>query len=81
MIKLNQRQLYERLGVTSRSRAGLATQYAPSQAATRLRGITLQVGRTGALTPVAELAPVAGGSTIERAASTVPMKSPGAISA
>lgn len=69
VIKLNQLDLYERLGVTAKSpRWAVAYKYAPSRAVTRLRGITLQVGRTGALTPVAELEPVSlAGSTIERA--------------
>ncbi|MDR2429891.1 MAG: NAD-dependent DNA ligase LigA [Puniceicoccales bacterium] len=46
----------------------IAYKYAPAQAQTRLRAITLQVGRTGALTPVAELEPVElAGTTITRA--------------
>lgn len=46
----------------------IAYKYAPERAITQLRSITIQVGRTGLLTPVAELAPVAlAGSTIARA--------------
>ncbi len=46
----------------------IAYKYAPERAVTQLRAITIQVGRTGLLTPVAELAPVAlVGSTIARA--------------
>ena len=46
----------------------IAYKYAPAQAQTRLRAITLQVGRTGTLTPVAELEPVElAGTTITRA--------------
>ncbi|MBK9990139.1 MAG: NAD-dependent DNA ligase LigA [Verrucomicrobia bacterium] len=46
----------------------IAYKYAPERAVTQLRGFTIQVGRTGLLTPVAELAPVAlAGSTIARA--------------
>src|SRR5690606_37526039 len=46
----------------------IAYKYAPEQAETRLKAITIQVGRTGALTPVAELEPVfLSGSTVARA--------------
>ena len=46
----------------------MAYKYAPDQAETKLNAITIQVGRTGALTPVAELEPVfLAGSTISRA--------------
>jgi DNA ligase (NAD+) len=46
----------------------VAYKFAPEQVETRLRAITLQIGRTGAVTPVAELEPVAlGGSTVSRA--------------
>lgn len=46
----------------------IAYKYAPERAVTQLRAITIQVGRTGLLTPVAELAPVAlAGSNIARA--------------
>jgi len=49
-------------------RWAIAFKYAPERVATQLRSITIQVGRTGLLTPVAELAPVAlAGSTIARA--------------
>ena len=46
----------------------MANKYAAEQAETKLKAITIQVGRTGALTPVAELEPVfLAGSTISRA--------------
>ena len=49
-------------------RWALAYKFAAERATTRLRAITIQVGRTGRLTPVAELEPVAlAGSTISRA--------------
>jgi DNA ligase (NAD+) len=46
----------------------MAYKYSPEQAETRLKAITIQVGRTGALTPVAELEPVLlAGTTVGRA--------------
>ena len=58
-----------RSGYTAKApRWAIAYKYAPEQAQTRLNGITIQVGRTGVLTPVAELEPVfLAGSTISRA--------------
>jgi DNA ligase (NAD+) len=69
VVKLNSFALRERVGVTSKApRWAIAYKYAAEQAATKLRAITIQVGRTGALTPVAELEPVfLAGSTISRA--------------
>lgn len=59
----------EQLGSTSKApRWAMAYKYEPEQARTRLREITIQVGRTGVLTPVAELEPVfVSGSTVSRA--------------
>ncbi len=69
VIKLNSVALRERAGYTSRfPRWAKAWKYVSEQAETRLNAITVQVGRTGALTPVAELEPVLlRGSTISRA--------------
>lgn len=69
VIKLNSLEQRERAGFTAKApRWAMAFKYAPEQAQTRLRAITIQVGRTGALTPVAELEPVfLAGSTISRA--------------
>lgn len=69
VIKINERALYETLGVTARSpRWARAYKYAPEQAETVITSITIQVGRTGVLTPVAELEPVSvSGSEIRRA--------------
>jgi DNA ligase (NAD+) len=60
---------HTRLGSTSKApRWAMAFKYEPEQAATRLLGITIQVGRSGVLTPVAELDPVlVAGSTVSRA--------------
>lgn len=69
VIKLNQVELREQAGYTSRfPKWAKAWKYVAEKAETRLRDITVQVGRTGALTPVAELEPVLlRGSTISRA--------------
>ena len=69
VIKLNSIPLRARIGVTSKApRWGIAYKYAPEQARTRLKAITVQVGRTGKLTPVAELEPVfLAGTTVKRA--------------
>ena len=69
VLKVNERRLYSRLGATAKSpRWAVAYKYEPEQAETTLTAITVQVGRTGVLTPVAELEPVTlAGSTIRRA--------------
>lgn len=69
VIKVNRRSLYEQLGNTAKSpRWACAFKYEPERAATHIRAITVQVGRTGVLTPVAELDPVLlAGSEIARA--------------
>ncbi|HZV33613.1 MAG TPA: NAD-dependent DNA ligase LigA, partial [Verrucomicrobiae bacterium] len=69
VIKLNTFALREKVGFTSKApRWAIAYKYAAEQAETKLRAITISVGRTGALTPVAELEPVfLAGSTISRA--------------
>jgi len=69
VIKLDSFAQRERAGFTSKApRWAIAYKYAAEQAQTKLKAITVQVGRTGALTPVAELEPVfLSGSTISRA--------------
>lgn len=69
VIKLNSIPLREKAGVTAKApRWGMAYKYAPDQAETKLNAITIQVGRTGKLTPVAELEPVfLAGTTVKRA--------------
>jgi DNA ligase (NAD+) len=69
VIKLDQRALRERAGATSKApRWAMAYKYAAEQAETKLVAISIQVGRTGALTPVAELSPVLlSGTTVTRA--------------
>jgi DNA ligase (NAD+) len=69
VIKLNSFKQREKAGFTAKApRWAIAYKYAAEQAETKLKAITVQVGRTGALTPVAELEPVfLAGSTISRA--------------
>ncbi|MBI2441400.1 MAG: NAD-dependent DNA ligase LigA [Lentisphaerae bacterium] len=69
VIKLNERSFYAQLGATAKSpRWAVAFKYESARAETTLKSITVQVGRTGALTPVAELESVTlAGSTISRA--------------
>ncbi len=69
VLKVNERALYDRLGSTAKSpRWAVAFKYEPERTETVLREITVQVGRTGVLTPVAELDPTPlAGSTIRRA--------------
>ena len=69
VIKLDDIALREQLGSTARApRWAAAFKYLPEQKETVLRAITIQVGRTGVLTPVAELEPVhLSGTTVSRA--------------
>ncbi len=69
VLKVNERRFHERLGYTAKSpRWAVAYKYEPEQAETTLLDITVQVGRTGVLTPVAELEPVLlAGTTVRRA--------------
>jgi DNA ligase (NAD+) len=69
VIKVIDRDAQQQLGFTSRApRWAAAYKYPPEQKETDLLAITVQVGRTGKLTPVAELAPVlVSGTTVRRA--------------
>lgn len=69
VIKVNTLKDWDLLGATGKTpRWAIAYKFAPLQATTKILDITLQVGRTGVLTPVAELEPVfLAGSTISRA--------------
>ncbi|RLB29297.1 MAG: DNA ligase (NAD(+)) LigA, partial [Deltaproteobacteria bacterium] len=69
VIKVNSLALQARLGHKARSpRWALAFKFKPTQETTRILRIDVQVGRTGALTPVAHLEPVEiGGVTVKRA--------------
>lgn len=69
VVKIDERELYDVLGATAHGpRWARAYKYAPERAETVVESITVQVGRTGILTPVAELRPTdLAGSTISRA--------------
>lgn len=69
VIKLDDLREQKQLGNTSKNpRWAVAYKFAAEQAVTQIKDITVQVGRTGVLTPVAELEPVfVAGSTIARA--------------
>ena len=69
VIKVNSLKDWDLLGATGKTpRWAIAYKFAPMQAKTLIKEITLQVGRTGVITPVAELEPVfLAGSTISRA--------------
>ena len=66
VIKVNSLEMQEKLGMTSHHpRWAIAYKFKARQATTRLRAIEFQVGRTGAVTPVAKLDPVyLGGVTV-----------------
>jgi DNA ligase (NAD+) len=69
VIKVNNLQQQQDLGFTAKiPRWAIAYKYKAQSMSTKLNGITYQVGRTGAITPVAELEPVfLAGTTVKRA--------------
>ena len=69
VVKVNSTALQDEFGTTNKApRWAIAYKYAARQATTRVVKITVQVGRTGALTPVANLEPVSlAGTTVSRA--------------
>ncbi len=69
VIKVNSFEQQEQLGFTAKSpRWAIAYKYKAESASTILESITYQVGRTGAITPVANLSPVhLAGTTVKRA--------------
>jgi len=69
VVKVNELRFQEELGYTSKApRWAIAYKFKSEQALTRLRFISYQVGRTGAITPVANLEPVLlAGTTVKRA--------------
>ena len=69
VVKVNELEIQRELGTTARSpRWAIAYKFPPEQVVTQVVKIGIQVGRTGALTPLAELEPVVvAGSTVSRA--------------
>ncbi|MFR5000139.1 MAG: NAD-dependent DNA ligase LigA, partial [Slackia sp.] len=69
VVKVNSFAMQRELGFTAKApRWAIAYKFPPEEKTTLLRDITVQVGRTGAITPVAELEPVrVAGSTVARA--------------
>lgn len=69
VVKVNNREYQEVLGYTGKApRWGIAFKFKAEQVTTMVEDITLQIGRTGVLTPVAVLRPVfVAGSTVSRA--------------
>jgi DNA ligase (NAD+) len=69
VIKVNERHLWNELGYTAKApRGGIAYKFPAEEVATKLLSITCQVGRTGAVTPIANLEPVlVAGSVVKRA--------------
>lgn len=69
VIKVNSRRLQNNLGFTAKSpRWAIAYKFLAEQASTLLESVSYQVGRTGAVTPVANLSPVLlAGTTVKRA--------------
>lgn len=69
VLKINDLHQQEQLGFTAKSpRWAIAYKYKAEQALTRLESVSFQVGRTGVVTPIANLAPVfVSGTTVRRA--------------
>ncbi len=69
VVIINDNELFERAGVAGKApRGAIAYKFSPKEATTRILDIKVQVGRTGVLTPVAEMEPVVvGGVTISHA--------------
>ncbi len=69
VVKVNDRQVYARLGIAGKApRGAIAYKYPAEQATTTVKDIFISIGRTGAATPVAMLEPVVvAGSTVQMA--------------
>ena len=69
VIKINDRKVYDKLGIIGKTpRAAVAFKYPAEESTTKVRDIVIQIGRTGAATPVAIFDPVqVAGSTVRHA--------------
>lgn len=69
VIKINDRKIYDELGIIGKTpRAAIAFKYPAEESTTKVRDIVIQIGRTGATTPVAIFDPVeVAGSTVRHA--------------
>ena len=69
VLKINNNEIYEKLGVVGKTpRSWCAIKFPADEVTTKVLGITWQVGRSGRITPVAELEPVElNGTTVKRA--------------
>ena len=69
VVNVDNNTIFERLGKVGKScRAARAFKFSPKQATTKIKNIKIQIGRTGAATPIAELEPVKiEGVTVSRA--------------
>ena len=69
VIKINDRKVYDKLGIIGKTpRAAVAFKYPAEESTTKVRDIVIQIGRTGAATPVAIFDPVqVAGSTVKHA--------------
>lgn len=69
VIKINNRSIYRQLGIIGKTpRAAVAFKYPAEESTTKIRDIVIQIGRTGATTPVAIFDPVeVAGSTVRHA--------------
>lgn len=69
VVKVNDLSIYDEIGFTARTpKWAFAYKFKPEEVLTKLEGITFQIGRTGVVTPVAELKPVlVSGSVVARA--------------
>ncbi|NPA12893.1 MAG: DNA ligase (NAD(+)) LigA [Aquificae bacterium] len=72
VVKVNDISLYPKLGMTSHHpRWAIAYKFKPRQATTKILDVVFQVGRTGAITPVAKLEPVEIGGVIVSSVSLI----------
>ncbi len=69
VIKINDRAIYDKLGIIGKTpRAAVAFKYPAEESTTKVKDIVIQIGRTGAATPVAIFDPVqVAGSTVKHA--------------